>query len=279
MSKYDEKSGFSDLSGVEKDMQRLHDLFKTTCKYQVICNQATNIDEKNKDFYLDTDSLNEMLQKTKDELENNNNNNNNNNNKSKSNYDGLIVVFSGHGYQDGIITSDGEEHDLREKIKRFFNAVNVPCLADRPKIFIIDACRREHDKLFPNKDDNQLQVKHVKGKIKNGKSQNNACIFEYEWYHPFVNVLEIYGNTPGNSAGANKKRGSLMIMLFSKYMEEYFTKIKTMGIESDDDNQETCINGEILMPMKYNMHKISDGNQVIEVNDTLLYNLHLQLNM
>ena len=64
-----------------------------------------------------------------------------------------------------------------------------------------------------------------------------------------------------------------MIMLFSKCIKEYFTKIKSMGNECNndhDDNQETCTCtiGEILMPMKHEMHKISDGKQVIEINDT-----------
>ena len=260
VSKYDKNSGFKDLSGVEKDMERLKDLFETTCKYRVICNQVKkNVFGQAKGFYLDKNSFERMLEKAKSELQKSNNSNNND-------YDGLIVVFSGHGYQDGIITSDGVKHDLR-KIKQFFSAKNVPSLKDKTKIFIIDACRHEYEKLPDKDDDGQDSRYQVKGKI---NKKRKTSMVEYKWYHPFVNVLEIYGNTPGYSVTATKTDGSLMILSLSKCIKQYFTNNQK---SNNNDNQQTI--RQILIPMKYEIHRMSDGKQVIEINDTLLYNLRM----
>ena len=61
-------------------------------------------------------------------------------------FDGFIFIYSGHGYTEGIITSENEHIKLTE-IQKEFSAKKLKKFKDCPKIFIIDACRSQQARL------------------------------------------------------------------------------------------------------------------------------------
>ena len=48
--------------------------------------------------------------------------------------DGLLLFYSGHGYNKSILFSDGERYQFRE-IYNIFDNKNAPLLIGKPKIF------------------------------------------------------------------------------------------------------------------------------------------------
>ena len=55
-------------------------------------------------------------------------------------YDAFIFIYSGYGYEKGIISSDDKKISFKT-IKEYFIAEKIPNFKDKPKIYIIDACR------------------------------------------------------------------------------------------------------------------------------------------
>ena len=62
-------------------------------------------------------------------------------NKKIKDYDGLIFIISCHGESDGVILDSKCEEVSLLNIYGFFQSKECPKIADKPKIFMIDACR------------------------------------------------------------------------------------------------------------------------------------------
>jgi len=65
--------------------------------------------------------------------------------KPLSSYHGLIVFVMTHGGEEGKLFGSDGEHITIEEIASLFNAKNCPKLIDKPKIFVIQACRGDRD--------------------------------------------------------------------------------------------------------------------------------------
>ena len=63
---------------------------------------------------------------------------------AESNYDAIIVIHSGHGWQQNILTSD-YQCIHKTAIHRLFS-INYPPLREIPRIFIYDCCDGEYER-------------------------------------------------------------------------------------------------------------------------------------
>ena len=164
ISKYGQ-NGFSDLEGPKHDMNKLIDLWENRFGYKMICNDFNpNI----LGYYVSKKDFLEKLDECRKLLRSNDN---------SYNYDGLIFVFSGHGYETSIVTSDSEYVSI-DAIKRYFAANEIEKFKDKPKIYIFDCCRNMNGRpSLPFEDDSRL-VSHGHQSIK--KETSTGAIEEKE---------------------------------------------------------------------------------------------------
>ena len=265
ISNYDSDK-FDNLKGVKKDMETLKALWKDTFGFEMITNtinKTTNeYHVKEIKFWTKLDDARKKVNKRNDETDDSgdsgdsgDSDSDKNSNNKKDRYDGLIFVFAGHGYKDGIYTSDTKKIELK-RIKKHFSSTKVPSLKDSPKIFIIDACRHP-GKALPCTDD--MLYKDPKFNETRG---GNEQLPKFKFYHPFVNMLEIYGNTRGYSVLGSDEKGGSLVLVLSKYLSHaHNSKHSDMTLQ------------QILNGMKCELHKKTNGNQTIEIHDTLLYDI------
>ena len=101
VSKYDGDT-FDDLKGAVKDMALLKELWHDTFGFKIISNNskcdAENKSNDEKEHYVSENDLQLKLTEAKFRLLSSQN--------SGENFDGFIFVFCGHGYINGIVTSD-----------------------------------------------------------------------------------------------------------------------------------------------------------------------------
>ena len=254
ISAYDSDK-LENLKGAKKDMDTLKKLWKDTFGFEMITNK---INKKTSEYHLTKaqfetklDVARVKLKTRNDEKDNSDSEQNSININKKDGYDGLIFVFAGHGYTDGIFTSDGQRIPLKT-IKKHFSSKNVPSLKDSPKIFIIDACRFS-GQLLPFEDNTLYKDPHFNEK------RGNKQLPKFKFYHPYVNMLEVYGNTRGYSVAGNDKKGGSLITVLSEYLSHAYNSDMTFQ--------------QILNGMKRELHKNTGGNQTIEIHDTLLYDV------
>ena len=263
ISAYD-SDRFKTLPGAKKDMESLIKLFKDTFGFDMISNK---ISKKTNEYRVSESKFFKKLDETRLKLSAKKDNNSDSDSDSdssgsdsdkndKKKYDGLIFVFAGHGYEDGIFTSDGKRIRIT-KIKTHFSSKNVPLLKDSPKIFIIDACRHASG-MLPFLD-NMLYRDPSFDALRGGSEQ----LLQFKFYHPFVNMLQVFGNTRGYSVYSSVERGGSLVSLLSKYLTHFYKgkNINNMRFQ------------QILNAMKRELHKTTGGNQTIEINDTLLYDI------
>ena len=269
ISAYDGKK-FKNLNGVKKDMDTLKKLWKDEFGFEMICNK---IDKKTSEYHVTEEEffaklrnasgkINIRNDKQNDSGDSDNSNNNGTNNNTKNKYDGLIFVFAGHGYKDGILASDCKRIQL-EKIKEHFSSQNVPSLRDLPKIFIIDACRYTGVNLpFENRY-RDLNFNESRG--------GNEKLPKFEYYHPYVNMLEVYGNTRGYNVVGNDEKGGSLVLVLSKYLSHAHRSSNNNNNNNSKYSDMTF--QQILHGMKRELHKKTHGLQTIEIHDTLLYDV------
>ena len=65
--------------------------------------------------------------------------------KPLSAYHGLVIFIMTHGGEGGKLFGSDGKHITVEEIATLFNASNCPALMDKPKIFVIQACRGNRD--------------------------------------------------------------------------------------------------------------------------------------
>ena len=109
-------------------MNKLIDLWQNKFDYKIICN---DYDKMMMGYYVSKNDFLQKLDQCRMELRSN-----------KNNYDGLIFVFSGHGYRTSIVTSDSLYVSI-DKIKRHFGAKQIEKLKDKPKIYMMVLIKME----------------------------------------------------------------------------------------------------------------------------------------
>ena len=65
--------------------------------------------------------------------------------KPLSAYHGVVLFIMTHGGEGGKLFGSDGEHITVEEIASLFNATNCPALVDKPKIFVVQACRDDRD--------------------------------------------------------------------------------------------------------------------------------------
>eukprot|EP01084_Bolivina_argentea_P317695 550857_1 len=124
-----EISGVNDLDGVIFDIKNVVDLFEETLNYTVM--GAYNSDKSEKMFFTEKEVM-DLLQNSAEILENNLLQNNTNK------FDALIVILSGHGWDQSIVTSDYKLIS-KDAIHRYYS-VKYPITRSIPRIFMYDCC-------------------------------------------------------------------------------------------------------------------------------------------
>jgi len=74
--------------------------------------------------------------------------------KPLSSYYGLLVFIMTHGGEGGTLFGSDGKHITIEEIASLFNAENCRELIDKPKIFVIQACRGDRDEHGATRDSN-----------------------------------------------------------------------------------------------------------------------------
>ena len=233
ISKYG-NDGWSDLNGPKFDIKLLKELWEEKFGFDILCNEPSK--EHNNEYYLSNDSFSTKLDLARIALKN-----------DEKKYDGFIFVFSGHGYKDSIVTSKGEI--TINRIKQQFSAKEVKSFADKPKVYIFDCCRNgDVGASYPNQEESDLRL------------ANKGSQPKHDYYHPYSNVLEIYGNTPGYQVKDLKGGGSLIVPL-TKRLTDYVNKLNVLDEQRFDD-----LLGEVCVTV----NKQRNGNQVPQISKTLL---------
>eukprot|EP01084_Bolivina_argentea_P071080 129267_1 len=114
------KNKIKNLNGTVHDKKLMIDLFKNKYKYKIIQNQK-NIVNYDAFTTLINDARHELYQ-------------------HHQQYDFFGLIFSGHGNQHSIYTSDGRSYG-RVDLYKFFNGLNCTRFKDKPKLLVLDACK------------------------------------------------------------------------------------------------------------------------------------------
>ena len=232
ISKY---NGMPDLESVKMDMEKMTDLWQNKFKYTVIANKVR---DKDGEYFVDDETIDSLIGDAKQLLRN-----------TKNGFDAFIFIYSGHGYNGGIITSETRRVSLTE-IEKEVSPKKLKKFKDCPKIFIIDACRSRSANLPFDE-----RLKEIKADT-SGKNQTT------KWHHPLLNTIEVFGNTQGYSVfgSSNDGGGSLLSQVY-KTFDKYISK----NIQIFDKK---TFQG-LFNPIKRKLHKNQDGNQVVEIQDRL----------
>ena len=88
--------------------------------------------------------------------------------KPLSAYHGLVVFIMTHGAEGGRLFGSDGKHITVEEIATLFNASNCPALIDKPKIFVIQACRGDRDDQGATRDGSHSMANRNDTKSVNG---------------------------------------------------------------------------------------------------------------
>ena len=270
ISKYDSDE-YDDLKGAVRDMDALKRLWGKFFCFKIMSNDNNSSQNNNKDdtiankYYVSENDLRLKLTQAKCRLLDSNNNG--------DNFDRFIFVFSGHGYKDGIVTSDTKKIQMNE-IAKSFSAKEIPLFKDKPKIFIVDACRTSRG-IIPAFDIDEKEDTRYKVEYRSERDDGN----DFKFYHPLSNTLTIYGNTQGYAVSGSEQGGSL-ITIMTDYLIQCVMKDKNANKDQKGNgilSRKTF--HQLLNPIKIELHKKQGGNQTLEINDTLLgFDLYLNVN-
>eukprot|EP01084_Bolivina_argentea_P138642 244045_1 len=168
---------------VDIDITNLLSLFRDTLKYDVVPNYSNDIP---KVYWTQKDVI-KLLQKQSEIFAKNVISNESNNAENKRNYDGLIIVASGHGLNNHLITSDMKLID-KNVVHRMFSSYYAQS-REVPRIIIYDMCDGNEESKSIN-----IKQKHKKLKIGQIISQ------------PFtIKNIPIPNSMKGNDIGKNYK--------------------------------------------------------------------------
>eukprot|EP01084_Bolivina_argentea_P314768 545226_1 len=151
-------------------------------------------------------------------------------------FDGLIVVFSGHGMSDHIITSD---YKLMAKnaLHRMFTTYYKKS-RELPRIHICDCCHGDYQHGKSKYQPDEIDEKDEIGKnfqmddIKQSEEANdNAVIWAENTIHPDYRLVEINAADAGFQSRLNTVYGSYMIYEFVK------KTIQDLTVSAHSENQ------------------------------------------
>eukprot|EP01083_Nonionella_stella_P039233 106707_1 len=175
-------------------------------------------------------------------------------------YDALFVVVSGHGYQQGIVSSD-YQLITKQAIHRLFTT-NHPICREIPRIFLFDCCAGDQQRsIYPasfNDDDDESASDAGKNfDVSNIRiEQYDNEIWKSDQRNPDYRLATIHAANDGFQSKMNSVDGSYLIYEFVKRM--------TKNIE-DGENK---FLGEIIEEIQYDLH--DKGKQQI----TFSFNNH-----
>ncbi|XP_032264852.1 caspase-8-like isoform X3 [Phoca vitulina] len=129
-------------------------------------------------------------------------------NESKDDVGCCLVTLMSHGEKGFIKMEDGEKVSL-EDIFEMFNNKNCPALQEKPKIFIIQACRGERRDTGVETDDEPME---------------SDDISERRRLPTFSDYFIIYPTQADHVALRHPRTGSVMIEAMSKVFKQYGNK-------------------------------------------------------
>ena len=185
-SKYNGKEDPIDLPGVEQDFKLLQEIFEEDYGYAVY---TTHTSSRRDPFRLNYRDLKRFIDNHFQRVSDSD---------AKECYDSLIFIWSGHGEQGSLITSDGEEYKISAFWDDFCN--HTDCFLGKPKILFKLGCRGESYGVTRD-------LKRVRGSL-----SESPMVANIEG-----DILEIYANTRGKVVEDTNK-GSLLALELKKLL-------------------------------------------------------------
>ena len=234
IGQYDE-GRFSNLNGVKYDIQNIVQLFGDLFKYEI--SPEYNIKEDIKQYWTQEEIMNlfraeaEILEdnvvehKAEEKSVNNND------------YDGLIVIISGHGVENYIVSSDYGKIS-KKAIHRLFS-IDRPKSRTIPRLFLFDCCdgseQRDTDWrgiIDDPEEESESSSEDESGKagsIPSGKDTQPKAVLnakDGDWYYkennPDHKLAEIHASNSGFQAFMSSESGSYVISkLVAKIKSNY----------------------------------------------------------
>nr|XP_045759964.1 caspase-14-like isoform X1 [Mirounga angustirostris] len=161
-------------------------------------------------------------------------------NESKDDVGCCLVTLMSHGEKGFIRMEDGEKVSL-EDIFEMFNNKNCPALQEKPKIFIIQACRGERRDTGVETDDEPME---------------SDDISERRRLPTFSDYFIIYPTQADHVALRHPRTGSVMIEAMSKVFKQYgnkwhiadfFTKVNNRVVHTEFHLHEEPIKVSLVM--------------------------------
>ncbi|XP_012590502.1 PREDICTED: caspase-14-like [Condylura cristata] len=161
-------------------------------------------------------------------------------NEKKGEIGCCLVTLMSHGENGFIKMNNGERISL-EDIFEMFNNKNCPALQEKPKIFIIQACRGEKRDTGVETDDEPLDFDDISEKKR---------------LPTFSDYFIIYPTHPDHVALRHSRTGSVMIKamadIFKKYgnkwhIVDFFTRVNNRVVHSDYHMREKTIKVSLVM--------------------------------
>lgn len=184
-----ENSPYSSLPGTKKALADMRDLYENTYGYEVMSSYdakdpSTGFMKKKQilDFFK---SIQDLLKKNPD------------------NYDGLIVVLSGHGRESTFVTSELKQIRIT-KITDMFTLDQLPSLVNKPKLFFLDCCQ--------------------------GQSKDEGIDINGELHNVYEDFVVIYPTVPGYQVADEADKGKP-----SHFIHQYTDFVKNVPDIRDAD--------------------------------------------
>ncbi|XP_076985856.1 caspase-14-like [Tamandua tetradactyla] len=161
-------------------------------------------------------------------------------NETKDEIGCCLVTLMSHGEKGFIKMNDGEKVSL-EFIFEMFNNKNCPALQEKPKIFIIQACRGERRDCGVETDDEPM---------------DSDDISEKRRLPTFSDYFIIYPTQPDHVALRHPRTGSVMIEAMTEVFKQYgkkwhiadfFTKVNNRVVHAEFHLQEEPIKVSLVM--------------------------------
>eukprot|EP01084_Bolivina_argentea_P272672 464326_1 len=205
-------------------------------------------------------------------------------------YDGLFVIFSGHGYNNKIITSDYQMMS-KTAIHRLFSR-KYPILREIPRIFIMDVCdgAMERDSDVYGESDEEESEDNVSNKLREVATNQgkNIPISTVNRYVKGKNFLENDINLETNIWARNQKNPDFKLIIIHAANEGFQAKmnsvdgsyliycfVKQMMRNADCETNEYL--GEIFDSIQETLHDLGKQQIKIVFNNHTRY-LKLQKN-
>eukprot|EP01084_Bolivina_argentea_P209653 357074_1 len=212
-----EINSVNDLEAVILDIKNVVHLFDEILNYTVI--GAYNSDKSEKMFFTEKDVMN-LLQYSAEILKSNLLQ------KNINKFDALIVILSGHGWDQSIVTSD---YKLISKhaIHRYYS-VKYPITRDIPRIFIYDSCDGNQQRV--RRTSTELIPKTECAKFVTVEDIEVGDIWHDDENNPDYQLAIVHGANKGFQSKIDSKEGSFLITNFIQQILQYSHKRKLSQI-------------------------------------------------